>query len=277
MNKDIAVKTAGGLQVHTKSNLMGVASNLSSQDVAIPSLILMQSNSVFAQEDDDINAGDFLHSVTKEVWGKKDKEPVEMVFFYMFKTQIVSDVTDTKKWLSTLQWEDEMENAEYEQVIEGRTIRYEKCYNYVCYKADSAREITNPVTGEMTATASPIVVKFKGGSLKNGKRLNQVFEDYMSFGAPSWATTFFLTAKFEENDRGNKYWAYDFKRGEQTTPTQQMAAETRCRQFTESQESIKVIDEETPADIEVEPRNVTPAPEPKKKVKNYAPGAEDIV
>lgn len=270
-NKEMVVKTANGLAVHTTGDLIGVAGNLSSADVAIPSLMLMQSNSTFVIEDDNIKAGDFLHSITREVWGKKDKTPVELVFFSMFKTQIVSDITDAKKWLATNQWVEEMELTEYEQVIEGKTIRFEKCFNYICYKADEAREITNPLTGEVSATASPIVVKFKGGSLKNGKRLNQVFEDYASFGAPSWSTTFLLKANFEENDKG-KYFAYDFERGEQTTALQQIAAETKCRQFTKSKAVVKVVDEETLDDIEVEPRNVTQAPTI-RTVKNHAPGA----
>jgi len=282
MSKEIAVKTASGLVIHTKSKLMGVASNLSSQDVAIPSLMLMQSNSTFAQESDDINSGDFLHSTTREVWGKKNTKPIELVFFFMFKTQIVSDVSVTKAWLATNQWTEEMELAPYEIEEDGKLIRREKCFNYVCFKADEAREVMNPITGELTATASPIVVKFKGGSMKNGKRLNQVFEDYCSFGAPSWATTFFLSADFEENDKG-KYWVYNFKRGEQTAPLQQMAAEARCKQFTEMKSAVKVSDEESietaPEDIVVEPRNVTQAPTPtkKKKVKNHAPGATNNI
>ena len=266
MSKQLTTKGPKGLTVHTGSSLMGVADNLSSIDIAIPSLMLMQSNSVFVEEDDNINAGDFLHSIDKEVWGCKDKKPVELVFCHMFKTQIVSDVTDTKKWVATNQWEESMENAEYEQVLDGRTLRFEKCYNYVCFKADEALEIPHPVTGEIMYTANPVVVKFKGGSLRNGKRLNNAFQTYARLNAPSWIVTFNLLANLDENDRGNKYWAYDFKKGKQTDNLQQKAAETLCRQF--RTQVAKVIDEETTD----EPRNVTQAPTI-RTVKNHAPGA----
>ena len=192
MEKQLETKTAGGLQVFTNTTSMGVASNLSASDRQIPTLMLMQANSTFVAESKEINSGDFIHSITKETWGSNE-EPVELVFFDMFKTQVVSDVTDTKKWVQTLPWLPEMESDPYEQTVDGRTFRKEKCFNYLCFRSLDVREVTNPVTGELTYAASPIVVKFKGGSLKNGKRLNQTFQDYADFGAPSWATTFFLT------------------------------------------------------------------------------------
>ena len=280
MSKQLTTKPIKEMQVYTSSNLIGVASQLSSSDIAVPSLILLQNNSTLVMEDDNLKAGDFLHSIDKEVWGARDKKPVELVFFYLFKTQIVSDVTETKKWLATNPWDARMQNEEYESVVEGRKIRRELCYNYVCFQADTAIELIHHVTGEVMYSASPIVVKFKGGSMRNGKRLNNAFDTYAKLGAPSWTTSFYLSANLDENDRGNKYWAYDFKKGKQATEVQQKAAESLCRQFMESKVQVKVVDEETSPDITIEadPRNVTPAPEPMGKIKNYAPqSAGDIV
>ena len=261
MSNKIALKTPGQLTVHTKSGHMGVASNLSASDIQIPVLMLMQANSTFVTEDDNINSGDFINSITHEKWGKKDSEPLELIIFDMFKTQIVSDVTDTKKWMETNTWTEDMELAEYEVVINNRTIRREKCFNYMVFRSLDVREVANPVTGEVTFKAQPIVIKFKGGSMKNGKRLNQVFSDYEDFGAPSWATTFHVFAKYEENDKG-KYWVWDFKRGEQSLMEQQVAAEALFIKMKAAKATMKVVDsDEAPMDdIEVTPRNVTKAP-----------------
>ena len=253
------------LQVHTTSGLMGVTASVTANDVTIPSLILMQSNSTIVQDKDDINSGDFLHSISGEVWGRKDKEKVELVFFDMFKTQIVSDVTGgKKKWIETLPWEPAMEKAPYELTVENQTLRYEQCFNYCVYRRSDLREVEKP-DGSTGYIASPIVVKFKGGSHKHGKKLNQLLVDYAAFGAPSWATSFFLTATQEEKD-GSKYWAYSYEKGEQTTKGEQMAAELLCKQMQDARQAgvINVVDSEESGEAE---RNVTPEPQ----VKNYAP------
>jgi len=265
MNKELAVKTVNGLQLFTPTDAIGVASNLSSTDIQMPCLMLMQANSTFVQEDDNINSGDFLHSITREVWGKKDKDPVELVFFDMFKTQIVSDVTENKKWMATNQWNEDMELEPYEEIIEGRTIRREKCFNYMCFRPLETMEVPDMATGEVIYTAIPIVIKFKGGSLKNGKRLNNIFQTYAQCGAQSWASTFQLKANLEEND-GNKYWAYDFVKGGQSTKEQQLAAYSLCKKMQGLKDTITVVDEDEA------PKDVTP----EREIKNHAPGAGDV-
>jgi len=253
MAKAVAVKNSAELKVHTTSGMMGVSANIDRGDIQVPSLILMQANSSFVQESDTLNAGDFVHSITHDVWGKKDKEKVELVFFYMFKTLIVSDVTKDKQWLETRAWKPEYETAAYEEIVGAATIRHEKCFNYAVYRKSDLREVTKP-DGTAGFVASPIIIKFKGGSLKNGKRLNQMFQDYAAFNSPSWATTFNLKANLEEKDN-KKYWSYDFERGEQTTPGEQLAAELLCQQMSEA-EAISVVDtEESSAPVEREVKN----------------------
>lgn len=266
MSKKIVKKESAGLQVYTTGGLMGVASSISSSsDVQIPSLMLMQNNSTFVEEDEDINSGDFLHSISKEVWGRKNKEPVELIFCDMFKTQIVSDISaGKKKWLETNQWTDSMELDPYESNVDGVMVRKEKCFNYAVFRALDVKEVQAP--DGVRYMANPIIVKFKGGSLKHGKRLNQMFKDYAMFGSPSWATTFFLTATQEEKD-GSKYWAYDFKKGAQTMKEQQLAAEALCTelQTLKSNNALNVVDaDETESDIK-----------PVRTVRNHATG-EDI-
>ncbi len=264
MTKELTVKTAAGLQVYTPPGLVGVAANISSSDIQIPTLMLMQSNSTFVEENDNINSGDFIHSITMDCWGKKDSDPVDLIFFDMFKTQVVSDVTDRKKWVASLPWQPDMELDPYEQLEKDKLIRREKCFNYICFRSLEVVELANPVNGEILYTASPIVIKFKGGSLKNGKRLNQVFQDMATFEAPSWALRFNLTARHEENEKG-KYWAYDFKKGVQSPMEMQSAAAKLCQQFQTAKRNMVVIDHEEGA-----PKNVTPVP-------NHAPKSGGIV
>lgn len=261
MGKELTTKTTSQLKVYTDAGLMGAAANISASDVQVPCLILAQSNSEFVQDrNSNIKAGDFVHSITKEVYGSTDEKPVSLVVFDMFKTMIVSDVTGGgKKWLETKEWSEEMELEPYEEIFEGRTIRKEKCFNFCCFKSLDVREVKKP-DGSTGYAASPIIVKFKGGSLKNGKRLNQLFVDYLQFGAPSWASEILLKAKLEEKD-GSKYWAYDFEQGEQTMEAQQHAAAHLFKQLQRARQNneLNVVDsEEKPVE---------------KKVKNYA---EDI-
>lgn len=277
MNKELTIKPTNNLVVHTKSALMGVASSLSTSDIQMPSLILMQANSTFVDENDDINAGDFIHSISHESWGKKNSDPVDLVFFDMFKTIVQSNVSAAMNtWIGTQSWLPEHDLIPYEEerIVEGQTmmVRTELCFNYMCFRTLEVREMAHPVTGEVQFVASPIVVKFKGASKKVGKRLNSTFSDYASVGAPSWATSFIISAKQEEKD-GSKYWVWDFKRGEQTLPEVQLAAEKLCKEMDLVKDTMVVVDtDETPADIDI-----TPAAEKKKAVKNYADNLGDIV
>lgn len=246
MSKEIAIKSPTELKVYTNPENRGAVESITASDVQVPVLMLMQSNSTFVQEDDDINSGDFLHSISKEVWGKKDKSPVEIVVFDMFKTQIVSDVSGkTKKWIETLPWKADMLLDPYEEEVKGMMVRRELCFNYCFFRASEIREKKGP-DGKLVYTSSPAIVKFKGGSLKNGKRLNQTFVDFdEKFDAPCWAKTFLLTANLDDKD-GNKYWAYDFSIGEDAQKEQQFVAEKLFLQMKEARRTntLNVVDAE---------------------------------
>ena len=88
--------------VYTGGEYKGVAADLAASDIQIPTLMLMQSNSTFVTESKGkIIAGDFLHSITREKWGNADEDTIELVFAYMFKTLVTSDVTGVKTWVRT--------------------------------------------------------------------------------------------------------------------------------------------------------------------------------
>lgn len=271
MSKELTTKPTSDLVVHTKGKMKGVSSSLSAKDIQMPSLILMQANSTFVGDDDNINAGDFIHSITHESWGKKESDPVDLVFFDMFITAVMSDVSGPmKKWVSTETWSKKHDTVPYEAEVDGVMIRTELCYNYLCFRPLEVREMAHLVTGEVQFIARPIVLKFKGASKKVAKRLNYTFDEYSAVGAPSWATSFLISAKTEEKD-GTKYWVWDFKRGEQTLPEVQLAAEKLCGDMALVKDSMVVVDsDESPVDIEATSRNITPASETKKSVKNYA-------
>ncbi len=270
---EIAVTSPSELKVYTNAGNMGAAASISASDVQIPSLILMQANSSQVEEMKHVSSGDFLHSINHEVWAGKESGPLDLVFLDMFKTQIWKDVSGKKPvWLKTVGWIDGPEgsdNDEYETEIDGVLTRREKCFNYVVFRALDVREIKSP-TGEAGYVASPIVVKFKGGSLQNGRRLNNMFQDYADFGKPSWATTFKLKANFIEKD-DNKYWAYDFEKGEQTLEAQQKAAENLFKIMSKARanNTLNVVDaEEQTGDV---------VKDVKKAVKNHAPTKEDLI
>lgn len=253
------------IKVYTETESMGVSEEVTSSDVQIPSIMLMQSNATLVSDrDNDIKSGDFVHSLTKKVMGSPD-EPIDLCVVDMFKTQVITE-TEGNKWLATKQWVADMEKEEYLEVVDGKEIKRQKCYNYICFRPLDIREVKLP-TGETHYVASPIVVKFKGGSSKNAKKFNQICRDLAAMKYPSWCMNYNLTAYQETNDKGT-FWVYDFVDGRPALEETQKAAAMLCEmsQAARKAGTMEVIDMD-----EVEPT----VKDVNGGVPNYAPGASN--
>ena len=223
MSKKAIVKkeAAQEIVVFTGSNDMGFAQELDADDVRIPSLLLMQANSTIAKDrDNKVVAGDFVNSVTNEIWGSIDK-PLNLVVADMFKTQVITEVKGNN-WISTKPWVAAMKNEEYNDVIDGVDVKKQKCFNFVCFRTLDVSGIDKG--GSETAYfANPFIVKFKGASSKNAISFNSIIDNMAKMNQPPWVRSFDLVATEETNDNGS-FYVYDFKMGEPTVKETQLAA-----------------------------------------------------
>jgi hypothetical protein len=217
--KELAKKEATQeIQVYVQSESMGVADEVTSSDVQLPSLMLMQANSEIVKDrSNDIQSGDFVNSINNEVWGSIE-EPVQVCVVDMFKTELI---TEGKKWISTRPWTPEMENMEYKFMENGIERKRVKCFNYICFRPLDIRAIEMP-GADKQYVASPFVVKFKGGSGKNAKKFNQILRDYALFKQPSFAFTFDLKAYEDSNEHGT-FFVYNMVNPKQAIEETQKA------------------------------------------------------
>lgn len=213
------------LTVFTSSKSMGAAEEITSRDVQIPSLMLMQANAELVKDrSNKIQSGDFVNSVTREVWGSIE-EPMDLCVVDMFKTEVITRI-EGNEWVSTRPWEPDMEVLPYEFTDEtGKKCKRQKCFNYICIRPLDIREVQLPDRVEYIA--SPFVVKFKGASGKNAKKLNQLIKDMASFRYPSWAAVFTLVAREDKNEHGT-FLVYDMEKKGPSLKETQLAAEKIC-------------------------------------------------
>ena len=265
--KEIAKKEATQeIQVYTETKSMGVADEVTSADVQIPSLMLMQANAELVKDrNNEIKSGDFVHSITQDIWGSIDS-PTELVVVDMYKTEVITQI-EGNVWKSTKPWTPDMEALPYEFELDNKTHKRQKCYNYICFRPLEVREITLP-DDTVHYVASPIIVKFKGASSKNAKKFNQLLRDYATFNQPSWCVTFDLKAYEDKNEHGT-FFVYNFEKRANAVKETQLAAAKLCEmsQAARKAGTMEVIDAE---EVNVE-KTVGPNP----GLKNHAPGAEE--
>jgi len=242
MSKAIAKKDAKQeIKVYVKSESMGVADEVTSADVQLPSIMLMQANAEIVKDrTNDIKSGDFVNSINNEVWGSID-EPLQVCVVDMFKTELI---TQGKKWISTRPWTPEMENMEYKFMIDGVETKRQKCFNYICFRPLDIRAITVPGM-ETQYVASPFAIKFKGGSGKNAKKFNQMLRDYALFKQPSFAFTFDLVATEDSNEHGT-FFVYNMVNPKQAVEETQKAGAALLKMSKAARErnELQVVDSE---------------------------------
>lgn len=271
MSKEIAKKENAEkmIQVYTETESMGVADNLSSSDVQMPSIMLMQANAELVKDrSNDIKGGDFVHSNSQEKWGSID-EPLELCVVHMFKTRQWG-YSDKNEWIKTEPFLPEHENEAYEIQHEGRPAKRQKVFNYVCFRPEDVRTVELP-NGDKHYLASPFCVKFKGASSKNAKKFNQQIRDLATFKQPSWCLSFDLKAYEDSNEHGS-FLVYDMKKKKPTDEKTQRAAAALCAmiQAAERRGGLEVEDfEEKPmGPIDV---NSKPVQQEQPARKNWAP------
>ena len=195
---------------------------LTAQDVMIPKVLLMQKMSQLVEnEDNDIKEGDFVHSLSEEIIGDKNK-PLSVVVIGMFKTVIISE---NGEYARTESWTPELAKLPYEETVDGVTVNRSTALNYyVLLKKDIA---------EMEAF--PHVITFKRTGVKAGKTLGTHLLMLEDFGKKPYFKNFILGAKKEKGDKGS-YYVWDIKKGETSSEEEQAIA----KRWTERLTTMKV-------------------------------------
>jgi hypothetical protein len=161
--------------------------DISSQDIIIPKILLMQPMSDLVT-DGIAKIGEFRDSLNKDVVLGSDKEAVEFIVFGTFKNYL--EFKDDE-YLRTVQGD--MGDLPQEEILEdGAAMKRTRVQNaYVLL----TRDIKN---GE----PFPYVISFKSTGYTAGKTLMTYIKKLQLFKKPSAAKVFALTCTKETNEKG---------------------------------------------------------------------------
>jgi len=161
--------------------------DISSQDITIPKILLMQPMSELVT-DGIAKIGEFRDSLNKSVVLGSDKNPLEFIVFGTFKNYL--EFKDGE-YLRTVSGD--MGVLLQEEILEdGSHIKRMRVQNIYCLLAnDVAKE-----------EAFPFVISFKSTGYKAGKDLMTYIKKLQFFQKPSAAKVFTLSCTKQTNDKG---------------------------------------------------------------------------
>lgn len=172
---------------------------LTSKDIIIPSLLLLQSNSEFVKQNKG-KGGDFFDSVSEINYGPELKN---IVPFHMEKTWTVEKFNGKKfEWDHTEKMTPENENAKYEFDLDGVKYRNKYTYRFFVMVSDSIL---------------PYSIKMKGASKKTGSNLStEMYVKNPMKKLPPAAMMINLRSELEKNDDGDSYFTMKMTVGDKT-------------------------------------------------------------
>lgn len=196
--KQMAVKAQAAVALAGESASDWGRADVSSQDIIIPRILLMQPMSDKVTEGE-AAFGDFRDSLNNELVAKMG-EKFEVIPFHMQKIFVVYDVTDAndKKYLRQEPITAANDNAKYEDEernADGKLIKLQRdrVMNFYVLRPE---EIA-------IGSAIPYIMSFRRSSMQAGKKLaTQMFMKNMAAGKAPPATTMTVFAKKESNDKG---------------------------------------------------------------------------
>ncbi len=164
---------------------------VSSNDVIIPKIRVMQPGSQLVL-DAVAKFGDFVDSLANEVVGNINDKSIELIPFYVEKIWIISKWDDRSgkfefdriETITTLN-----ENKNWEEDTPNGKFKNERCFNFYCLKPDD--------------TSLPVIVAFKGSSMKSGRELmTQMYVKNRAAGKAPCANVMSLSGDKTQNDKG---------------------------------------------------------------------------
>lgn len=172
---------------------------ISSQDIIIPKLLLMQGQSDLVM-DGKAKVGDIVDNSTNEVVGGCNTKPLRIVPFLMEKVWIISEKKKGDQRFEFVEYQTvtpENSNQAWSETIGDIEIKREYTLQFYCL---------NPDQPDL-----PFVVSFKSTSARAGKALStQMYVRNRAAGLVPAAYIMELTSHKEKNDQG-QYAVYETK------------------------------------------------------------------
>jgi len=183
-------------------------SGVSTQDIVIPKLILMQGLSQFVK-DRKAQSGDIFDNKTESVIGGPTK-PIRAVPFFYNKTLNVYEVKESKKgkMLSKHPWDPKYEDLPWEEVEDGGgMVRNQPTHNFFLFME---ADLEDPIT-------LPFQISFGGTFYKKGKILASHFKESEMAGV-SWARTIWEFGVGIEKNENGEWFTWSLKNTHEETP-----------------------------------------------------------
>jgi hypothetical protein len=188
MEKEIIDRSEGEVGEAIDLDSFG-ASPLSSQDIIMPKILVMQGLSKLVT-DGKAKLGDFVDSMTSEVIGHIEDKPIEFIPFHLDKLWIVSKKDGNRYFFDHVEPVTAAnENKSWEETKDGAEWKNEKSFNFYSL---------------LTSDPSiPYVIQFKSTSLKTGRNLAaQMYVKNRADNLVPCAKSMFLAGSKVSNDKG---------------------------------------------------------------------------
>lgn len=157
-NKDVVKADTTALSADVQN--MWTPQEVSAKEIIIPKLMVMQGLSELVT-DGKAMFGEFRDSLTGELLGGVNK-PFEFIPFHLDKviyvTKRKAGTTDNYKFSEVITLDAESEKLPWNDTDGDDEVKRSQVYNFYCINPDD--------------TSMPIIISFKGMSLRNGKVLN---------------------------------------------------------------------------------------------------------
>jgi hypothetical protein len=260
MSKEVAKKASSA--VSTELSQWGSGPDISTNDIVVPKLLLMQGTSDFVKQRK-AQYGDLIDSIDHKVLGSPEK-PFEVVPFFIKKYFTIRNKNTPKKdFMRVEALTPETDHMPYfDMDADGTEVIRERTYELYCVQA-----------AEVSIGGLPLVIRLKASNEKTGKAVfTQMYIKNKNANLSPAAVAFEVSSR-EEAKEGNTYMVFDVKPKRVATKEEQDA----CLVWHKMTTKIKVdeSDGEDVAKTEAPPK----AARSVSDLKNQAPGmdlSEDI-
>lgn len=191
-------------EVATPSRESGLV-GFTSEDVEIPTLLLMQNTSELVGEEK-AKLGDIFHTGQLQVVGGLDT-PVEVLALGGSKTHVIYDLSGkTPKFLRQEKVTAENENAPSEDTENGKPIRRDLSLNYLVVLVDAIKE----------GMPFPTLISFRRTNSRAGRQLASHFMTSEFMDSPAFSQVVTIGSRKEKYE-SNTYAVFEFGKGRKAT------------------------------------------------------------
>jgi hypothetical protein len=219
-----AVKTVEEKSLAVNVDDFGTAP-ISSSDIIIPKIELMQKMSKKLDSNSDLREGDLIDTLTNEAIGGM-KQPIQFIPFYMEKV-----------WFRSVKNGKDFELISIEDVTpENEALRYSDVVGGKEYKNEMHMRFYGLLP---TDTSLPYIITFKGMSLKKGKALaTQMYIKNRAANLTPAAKVMDISVSKETNDKGS-YCTMSASINRNTTAEELQTALLWYKTISTSRDSLK--------------------------------------